>query len=64
MVCAEAWVNPGDVVVVPAHMAQQVTDAAKTRKNPKGNKRAQFAVGVPDLSLNKLRGKLAEVGLR
>ena len=36
MVCAEALVNPGDVVVVPDHMAQQVANAAKTRENPRG----------------------------
>ena len=49
VVCAEALVNPGDVVVVPAHMAQQVDDAAKTCENPEGDKRAQFAAGVPGL---------------
>ena len=63
VVCAGALVHPGDVVV-PAHWAQQVADAAEARGNLEGDKRAQFAAGVLRLDTYSMRGKLAEAGLR
>ena len=49
VVSDEALVEPGDVVVVPAHMAQQVADAAEACEILNGDNRAQFAAGVPGL---------------
>ena len=72
VVCAGAWVSPGDVivadddgvVVVPAAYAQAAADAAEAREANEAEKRAKLASGVLGLDMYNMRGPLEKAGLR
>jgi len=72
VVCAGAWVNPGDVIVadddgvvaVPAAYAQAAADAAEAREANEAEKRARLAAGVLGLDMYNMRGPLEKAGLK
>jgi len=72
IVCAGAYVRPGDViiadddgvVVVRREDARSIRDACEAREDNEGEKRARLASGELGLDIYTMRAKLEERGLR
>ncbi|MER5866227.1 4-carboxy-4-hydroxy-2-oxoadipate aldolase/oxaloacetate decarboxylase [Kitasatospora sp. NPDC002040] len=72
VVCANALVHPGDVVladrdgvvVVPRERAAEVAEASARREAAEAGRRERFRGGELGLDLYGMRGPLAELGLR
>lgn len=72
VICANAVINPGDVVVadtdgvvvVPAARAAEVASAAQEREDNEAAKRRRFAAGELGLDIYSMREPLASAGLR
>lgn len=72
VVCANALVRPGDVVVgdfdgvvvVPKERAAEVADASRQREANEESKRQQLRSGVLGLDMYRMRAPLADLGLR
>jgi 4-hydroxy-4-methyl-2-oxoglutarate aldolase len=72
IVCADAYIRPGDVVVadddgvvvVPRQQAAAVLEAARDRVASEASKRKRLNAGELGLDLYDMRGRLADKGLR
>jgi len=72
IVCAGAYIRPGDVIVadddgvvaVPREQAAAVLEAALKREASENAKRAQLAAGELGLDIYRMRDRLAAKGLR